>query len=302
MANKLLFIAADSNPRTIQYAKEKNLPADYINYEDIFLTNSGFFNKDLERLDFSQYEKIIMFQGSNSFYKGTFVKALRNLFPKPRIYNVQNFPSYNWHWANKFETYLAITEMGLISAKAPKTLAIGHYTNPDQIIKTALLYFETFPLILKPTQGSRGDGVMKVDSEQELKDALNDVHYKTKNYFVIQEFVESETNFDVRVITLRGNIIGAMKRTSTDPQEFRNNLSLGGSAESYDYKDDHDLQHFIRDFHTRVSLFSTGFDFMYDHDGNLFMIELTTLPQSKGFNKINNINFAKLKLDAIIAD
>lgn len=91
-----------------------------------------------------------------------------------------------------------------------------------------------YPLVLKPTHGSWGRGVVKLDNRVSLMEALRNVSKPTRinPYGVfLQEYVE-KPGFDLRILVYRegseSGLLCCIARVSRSPREFRTNTHLGG--------------------------------------------------------------------------
>ncbi len=111
----------------------------------------------------------------------------------------------------------------------PKTVRINH----PEGAKWALEELDAdFPLILKTAAGSRGIGVMWIESEKALH-GLVQLLYREDEYIdiILQEYIK--TDYDVRAIVCAGKILGAIKRPIVD-DDFRSNVSQGSEPEVHE--------------------------------------------------------------------
>ncbi len=95
-------------------------------------------------------------------------------------------------------------------------------------------------VIMKPTVGFRGTGVIKLSNRdpENLNSLLNfyvdsTKKYEDRNPVIVQEFMEEVRHGDVRIMLLNGEILGAMSRIPCDG-EFRTNLYAGARAEPHE--------------------------------------------------------------------
>ncbi len=95
-------------------------------------------------------------------------------------------------------------------------------------------------VIMKPTVGFRGTGVIKLSNRdpENLNSLLNfyvdsTKKYEDRNPVIVQEFLDEVRNGDVRIMLLNGEILGAMSRIPCDG-EFRTNLYAGARAEPHE--------------------------------------------------------------------
>lgn len=85
------------------------------------------------------------------------------------------------------------------------------------------------PWVLKLTLGTKGQGVALVESLRSLRSTV-DALRATNVPLLLQEFVESAGGADTRVIVLGGKAVLGARRQSTQSEEFRSNVALGGKA------------------------------------------------------------------------
>ena len=83
-----------------------------------------------------------------------------------------------------------------------------------------------YPLVVKECFGSLGKQVYLAKNESELLETVEKIGTKP---FVVQEYLEKGAGWDLRVITVGDEIIGAIKRSSI--ADFRANAALGGNVE-----------------------------------------------------------------------
>ena len=89
-----------------------------------------------------------------------------------------------------------------------------------------------FPMILKTSTGSRGVGVMWIESLKSLHSIIQ-LLYREDEYvdIILQEYIK--TDYDVRVIIVAGQVLGAMKRPVIS-NDFRSNVSQGSEPEIHE--------------------------------------------------------------------
>ena len=114
----------------------------------------------------------------------------------------------------------------------PDTVLIRH---AEGALFAAEKLNNNFPMILKTSIGSRGVGVMFVESPKALIGIVQ-LLYREDQYvdILLQEYVK--TDYDVRVIIVGGQIMGAMKRPIIDG-DFRSNVSQGSEPEVHEITD-----------------------------------------------------------------
>jgi RimK family alpha-L-glutamate ligase len=140
-----------------------------------------------------------------------------------------------------------------------------------------------YPTVVKTTNDSQGKGVFLCNSFSEIKEVFD----KTKqNYLLIQKYI-SNTG-DIRVLIIGNKIVGAIKRVSSKPEEFRNNVSLGGKAEVYQLSKTEEK--IALDAAKAMKYEVVGVDLISDNKKNVKVIEVNRAPQFEGFMKTTGIN------------
>jgi len=114
----------------------------------------------------------------------------------------------------------------------PTTVLIRHSEGAEIAAKKL---GNKFPMILKTSIGSRGVGVMLVESLKSLHSIVQLLHRENEFVDVIlQEWIKTE--YDVRVIVASGQIIGAIKRPIVS-DDFRSNVSQGSEPTEHELTD-----------------------------------------------------------------
>ena len=132
-------------------------------------------------------------------------------------------------WDNCSSKYLTDMLCRKAGLRTPKTVAISHSEDAERAVKEL---GGKFPIILKSSTGTQtGVGVTIVESMRSLNAFIQMILLYNKYLpIIIQEYIPLD--YDVRVMVLDGEILGAMKRkVITDGSDFRSNVSLGAEAE-----------------------------------------------------------------------
>ncbi len=113
--------------------------------------------------------------------------------------------------------------------RTPKTVLVRHSEGAKE---AAERLGGKFPMILKTAVGSRGVGVIWVESLKSLHSIVQ-LLYREDEFVdvILQEYIK--TDYDVRVIIAAGKIMGAMKRPVVG-DDFRSNVSQGSEPEVYE--------------------------------------------------------------------
>jgi len=127
--------------------------------------------------------------------------------------------------ADKYRSYLRLAEYGL---NQPTTILIP---NKDAV-KQAVKNLKTdYPIIMKTLRGSKGVGVLFVESEKGLDSIAQLIYKETDDVeLLIQEYIQTE--FDIRVLVLGGKVFASMRR-DVIKGDFRSNFSQGGKVKMF---------------------------------------------------------------------
>ncbi|MFA6184539.1 MAG: hypothetical protein WCT51_04255 [Candidatus Shapirobacteria bacterium] len=93
-------------------------------------------------------------------------------------------------------------------------------------------YIWKFPVIIKGSGGDRGTRVFKTDNLEQLEKLVRDLRKSEIDEgrrYMLQEFIPNDGDF--RVLVLGEKVLGVMKRSSQNKDEFKNNYSAGGKVE-----------------------------------------------------------------------
>ncbi len=132
------------------------------------------------------------------------------------------------------EGYLQWTRMGKIAQHAL------YIVEGIPVVPTKIFYIKNqvsdfldwgYPVIAKHERGYQGRSVRKFESWGEVEKFLGKINEKNLGMFLWQKYLP--TKWDLRVIVIGGEAIGAMKRSAVG-EEFRSNYSLGGKVERWE--------------------------------------------------------------------
>ena len=127
--------------------------------------------------------------------------------------------------ADKYRSYLRLADYGLVQ---PHTVLIPNKNGVDKAFENL---DRKYPIIMKTLRGSKGVGVIFIESERSL-DAIVQLIYKESDdaELLIQEYIK--TDFDVRVLILGGKVLASMRR-DVIKGDFRSNFSRGGKVKMF---------------------------------------------------------------------
>ena len=143
-------------------------------------------------------------------------------------------------------------------------------------MKSAPKIVEKFglPLVAKDLYSQRGIGVHLVKTIKDFDDLVTRF---PNNKFLFQKFIEKKEEFRVLVV---GDQVGSYERkTSMDPNEFRNNVSLGAKE---DFIDICEIAEDVKDISIKSSrilkIEIAGVDAAVDTNGKVWLLEVNRGP------------------------
>jgi len=188
--------------------------------------------------------------------------------------------------ADKYRNYVRLKEYGLTQ---PKTILIP---NKDMIDVSLEALDTKFPIIMKTLRGSKGVGVLFIESKKSL-DAIVQLVYKTDedSDLLIQEYIK--TDGDIRVIVLGDRVIATMKRNVVEG-DFRSNYSQGGNVSAYELTSMEEEQCLLAA--KAVDGIFTAVDFIPAKNREKkppYILEVNSSPGTDGIEEATNKNISK---------
>jgi len=188
--------------------------------------------------------------------------------------------------SDKYRSYIRLKNYGL---NQPKTVLVP---NENSVEKSFENLDTKFPIILKTLRGSKGVGVLFVESERALNSVVQLI-FKTDPMadLLIQEYIK--TDFDVRVLILEGKIVATMQRDVLEG-DFRSNYSQGAKVKKYN----------LSELETEQSLLAaksvggilSAVDFIPSNDPKNkppYMLEVNSSPGTEGIEEASGKNIVK---------
>jgi len=188
--------------------------------------------------------------------------------------------------ADKYRTYLRLAEYGLVQ---PKTVLIPNKNGTKKAIKNL---DKKFPIIMKTLRGSKGIGVIYIESERSLESIIQLIYKESDDAeLLIQEYIKTE--FDVRVLVLGGKVLAAMKR-DVIKGDFRSNFSRGGKVNLFKLTSQEVEDSILAA--KSVNGHYVAVDFIPAKDRNKdrpYIIEVNSSPGTEGIEKATGKNIIK---------
>lgn len=98
--------------------------------------------------------------------------------------------------------------MSALNISQPKTVVLNHINQIDSFIPKF-----KFPVLIKPNCGGSGSGIQKFGNPDELQAAIDseEIVLPTNQLFILQEFIQPKDGHIVRMETINGKLVYAMK-------------------------------------------------------------------------------------------
>ena len=191
---------------------------------------------------------------------------------------------------DKYRSALKLGDYGLTQ---PKSILVN---NPDTILDQIKESDIKFPLIMKTLRGSKGVGVLFVDSERGLDSIVQLINKQDEDAdLLVQEYIK--TDYDVRVLVLGGKVLAAMKRPVIEG-DFRSNVSQGSKPEKIKLTE-LEIEESLKAAKAVNGLW-TAVDFIPSKNREKeppFMLEVNSSPGTEGIEEATGLNIAKAVID-----
>ena len=187
---------------------------------------------------------------------------------------------------DKYRSALKLGDYGLTQ---PKSLLVN---NPDTILDQIKESGIEFPLIMKTLRGSKGVGVLFIDSERGLDSIVQLINKQDADAdLLVQEYIK--TDYDVRVLVLGGKVLASMKRPVIEG-DFRSNVSQGSKPKKIKLTE-LEIEECLKAAKAVNGLW-TAVDFIPSANREKeppFMLEVNSSPGTEGMEKATDMNIAK---------
>ena len=188
--------------------------------------------------------------------------------------------------ADKYRTSLRLADYGLTQ---PKTKLINDPEQSNLQVQEADI---KFPLIMKTLRGSKGVGVLFVDSEKGLDSIVQLIHKQDEDAdLLIQEYIK--TDYDVRAHVLGGKVLAAMARPVIEG-DFRSNVSQGSKPKNIKLTE-LEIEETLKAAKA-VGGYWTAVDFIPSKNRDKeppYFLEVNSSPGTEGIEDATGMNIAK---------
>ncbi len=188
--------------------------------------------------------------------------------------------------ADKYRTYLKLQDYGLTQPKTALVPSVEHKDIAIEKIDTK------FPIVMKTLAGSKGIGVLFVESERSYDSLVQLLYNQNPDVdLLVQKYIK--TDRDIRVIVLGGLVVASMERQVIEG-DFRSNVSQGSKVKSYELSDLEIEQCLLAS--KAVNGVWTAVDFIPSEDPKTkppYILEVNHSPGTAGIEKASGKNIVK---------
>ena len=188
--------------------------------------------------------------------------------------------------ADKYRTSLRLADYGV---KQPVTHLINDPENSEQAFENLNTQY---PIILKTLRGSKGVGVLFVESAKSLDSIVQLIHKQDDDAdLLLQEYIK--TDYDARVLVLGGKVLSTMKRPVIEG-DFRSNVSQGSKPQKLELTE-LEIEESLKAAKAVNGLW-TAVDFIPSKNRTKeppFIIEVNSSPGTEGMEEATGRNISK---------
>jgi len=188
--------------------------------------------------------------------------------------------------ADKYRTSLRLADYGV---KQPVTHLINDPENSEQAFENLNTQY---PIILKTLRGSKGVGVLFVESSKALDSIVQLIHKQDEDAdLLLQEYIK--TDYDARVLVLGNKVLSTMKRPVIEG-DFRSNVSQGSKPEKLELTE-LEIEESLKAAKAVNGLW-TAVDFIPSKNRTKeppFIIEVNSSPGTEGMEEATGRNISK---------
>lgn len=164
----------------------------------------------------------------------------------------------------------------------PKTMLIKYKSDVDLVERHL-----GFPVVVKTISGAQGSGVFLAETKSKFVDLLEMINaYKPRATMILQKFIEQSRGIDLRVFTVGGRAVSAMKRIAGD-DSFKANFSRGGKVEPYEITPE--IEWLATETSRVLDLDIAGIDLLFDGD-HFKICEANSSPGFEGIESCMDVN------------
>jgi ribosomal protein S6--L-glutamate ligase len=254
--------------------QEKGVEAIYLKTPEIHLVLGETVDAIYEKRSLSTLNAVIPRIGRSLTQLGVMLLKQFELMKIPSTLSIQGLTTAR----NKYLTLQALHASGV---SIPESVLIASRNKTEEPTE-----YLSPPLVMKLLSGTQGVGVMRVRDVKEAGPII-DTLSELDQMICLQKFLPNPGE-DIRVFTIDGQVVAAMKRQAA-PNEWRSNIHMGGRG--IPHKPSHEETEVAIKAAQSVGVEISGVD-LISVDEKPFVIEVNASPGFKGLLAATGINAA----------
>ncbi|WKY47083.1 ATP-grasp domain-containing protein [Eubacteriaceae bacterium ES3] len=179
----------------------------------------------------------------------------------------------NWECIQSVDDKLLVYQKvvkEIAGVKFPKTVLVTDKTTPEFISSQ----FD-YPVVMKVMHGSKGLGVVLVNSEKECDTLMNmTMAGKCADEIIIQECIMTSSGRDIRIVLIDGEFETAFIRQNDE--SFRSNIAKGGKK--VEFNPPAELIETAEKVAKLMGIAVGTVDFLFGEEGNFYLCEANAMP------------------------
>ena len=172
------------------------------------------------------------------------------------------------------DKFLALTRVAAVGLPVPETVTCEQPSEAMECFRTFERRRPGRGVVVKPLFGSEGRGLRLLIDEDRARCAFEELAAEDA-VFYLQEFIP-HPGWDLRVLVIDNRVAACMRRRSAGGDEWRTNISLGGSGEPV--VPDATITRLSIEAAAAVGTRIAGVDLIPDEIGQLSIVEVNAAP------------------------
>lgn len=275
-----------STRRLVEEGQKRGHEVRVVDYLRCYMNITSHNPRVMLRGESLEFDVIIPRIGASRTFYGT---AIVRQFEMMDVYSVNSSQSIQ-RSRDKLRALQLLSRKGI-------GLPVTGFAHSTKDIDGLLKIVGKTPVVIKLLQGTQGIGVVLAETKQAAESVISAFRQLDAN-ILVQEFIAEARGSDIRAFVVGDKVVAAIKRTSQG-DEFRSNLHLGGKAEKIKLTPE-ERSTAIRAANA-IGLNLCGVDIIRTNHGPA-VLEVNSSPGLEGIETASGINVAAKILEFIEKD
>jgi len=243
----------------------------------------------IDALDYD-YSAVETLEAGSLYYKvGRGAQRLESILLSPSLITFFTQVPNLWF-------YTCTSQLGIIHEKIglPQPKTIHQLTKDKTKLKKYVEWLEGFPVIVKITGGTKGAGVLKIDSFDSLM-SIAEYLVENKQEAILREYIQTESS--ARLMVLGEKVIASMEYKNP-PDDFRSNATSVLRPTNKVFPPN--VEETAIKSVLSVGVEFGGVDIIFDDKGNHYLLEMNFPSGFQNIPSICNVEIGDLMIDYLI--